>query len=223
MKNRGARRATTKLNPIGAIRRRNYLPDDFSDSKSGPTRYFERLDRAPLILRYPPPDAEPGCAPSSFAVKRRRFVVSRLRIASPVVFLKKYNRPHRFLSFFFPFFCVFLSLFVSRFCVSSSSPRSICEVDDTAAPRRTGRRVDFRARRRRSLLSNIRGRAPCRVAGSPSPGERRPGAAETGKVVRGCARRDRFADTSYRKLAIVLGSHPRLSVFIRAPNHLREK
>lgn len=55
---------------------------------------------------------------------------------------------------------------MSTFCVSSSSPRSICEVDDTAALRRTGRQVDFWTRRRRSLLSNIRGRAPCRVAGN---------------------------------------------------------
>jgi len=95
--------------------------------------------------------------------------------------------------------------------VSSSSPRSIREVDDTAAPRRTSRRVDFRARCRRSLLSNIRGRAPCRVAGSPPKRERRPGAAETGNTLYAVrARRDRFVDTSYREPAIALGSHPRL-------------
>lgn len=206
------------------------LPGDFSDSKSGATSIICH-DRAPLILRYPPPGTEPrGVLPSSFCRRRCRRTpalccLSLEDSASPVVFLKKYNRPHRFLSFFFwfIFLCFSFSLceqVLRVFVVSSFHLRGRRHRSSS----RTGRRVDFRVRRRRSLLSNIRGRAPCRVAGSPSPGERRPGAAETGNTLYAvCARRDRFADTSYREPAIVLDSHPRLPIFIRAPSHLREK
>lgn len=126
--------------------------------------------------------------------------------------------------FFFFRFSIFLPLFVS-FCVSSSSPRSICEVDDTAAPRRTGRQVDFRARRRRSLLSNIRGRTPCRAAGGSLPRRTPPrGSGNRKYVVRGMRAtrplRRYFVSRAHDRPRLAPAS---VSIFIRALDHLREK
>lgn len=126
-----------------------------------------------------------------------------------------------FFSLFFVFLFFFLYEHVLRvFVVSSFHPRGRRH-RSFSTDRSTG--IDFQARRRRSLLSNIRGRAPCRVAGSPYPGERRFGAAETGNTLYAvCARRDRFADTLYREPATAVGSHS-VSIFIRAPDYFREE
>lgn len=133
-----------------------------------------------------------------------------LRVAFLSCF-KKYNRPHRFL-FFFWFSCFFSSLceHVLRVFVISSFHLRGRRHRSSLTDRSNG--INLRARRRRSLLSNIREGGVPRAAspGNPCPGEHRFGAAETENMLYTvCARRDRFADTSYHEPTIALGSHPR--------------